>query len=266
MAYLIEFKNHKKELLRGVVDKNLKALNGAIFVHGFERNATEKKFKNSVDGLKQKTNLFRFDFSGCGLSDGKFENTTVEKMSRELEAACGAFLKENAKMKKINIVSHSLGGCIVLKWLEMTQYKVDKLVFLAPAFNQRALLRYWFVKSQYKNEKEIGWNNYQDYLDDKKFQDYIAIRKRELKEHFIQNAYFAENEKIDYQNYFEKFNLSSDKILIVHGDGDDKVPMASNDRLSKMKRIIVAGGDHDLEKPTVVKKYLPQMIRFLDKK
>ncbi|MFH1610441.1 MAG: hypothetical protein ABIA91_00975, partial [Patescibacteria group bacterium] len=71
MTQLIEFKNSKNKTLRGILDKT-SSPKGIVFVHGFERTTVERKFKIIIDKLKDKISLFRFDFSGCGLSDGDF--------------------------------------------------------------------------------------------------------------------------------------------------------------------------------------------------
>lgn len=50
--------------------------------------------------------------------------------------------------------------------------QIGKIVLIAPALNQRDLLRYWFVTGQMKKANpsiEITWQNYKDYLDEEDF-------------------------------------------------------------------------------------------------
>lgn len=56
----------------------------AVFLQGFERNATvEKKFKAFAGVLAgHGVASLRFDASGCGLSDGDFSKTTLKKKER----------------------------------------------------------------------------------------------------------------------------------------------------------------------------------------
>jgi pimeloyl-ACP methyl ester carboxylesterase len=55
----------------------------------------------------------RFDFSGCGDSEGKFEEMSVSKQVEELKAAYERLIKEKGINKnKIGIFAHSLGTVI----------------------------------------------------------------------------------------------------------------------------------------------------------
>lgn len=261
MTKLIEFKNQKGEILRGLFDEaqNDKAI---VFAHGFERTTVERKFKNLVDALVGKINLFRFDFSGCGLSDGEFSDLTADKLTSELETAL-TLLREKG-VKEFYLVAHSFGGCVALK-TAIKNADVKKLLFLAPAFNQKELMRFWFVVSQMKKEPvEIAWENFKEHLNEDAFAQDVARRERMTKEHLLLNDYFAQNEKIDFQELFAELGLDRKNILIVHGDKDDKVPPESNDKLPVEIEIIkVSGGDHDLQRPDMAEQYLDRTIEFL---
>jgi len=264
MAKLIEFKNQNSEILRGLLDE-AESEKGVIFVHGFERTTVETKFKNIVDGLKGRVNLFRFDFSGCGLSDGKFDDMTVKKLMGELKTAIGAFKKACPQVKTVSLVSHSLAGCVVTKFLSESYLEISKAIFLAPAFNQKALMRFWFTISQKKKEGiEANWDNWQEYLSEEKFQADLQVKKRMTKEHELLNDYFVQNSEIDFQEYFDKIKLPSEDMLLVHGDTDDKVPFESNNRLPQGVKVTrVTGGDHDLQRPDMARQYLDEVISFL---
>lgn len=231
MTKLIEFKNQKGEVLRGLVDKT-KSQKGIVFIHGFEGTTIEKKFRNIVDKLKDRVNLFRFDFSGCGLSDGKFEDLTIKELKDELAIAIKNFKKYCPKIKGISLVAYSLGCCVALKFISENAGKIKKVVFFAPAFNQRKLLRYW-------------------------------LKKKTLDQHTFKK-YFLENKNKDYQDLFKKSKTDFKNILIIHGDADEDVPLKTNNRLPLEIRIIkVLGGDHKLQKPDMVKQYLLRTVRFL---
>ena len=78
------------------------------------------------------------------------------------------------------------------------------------------------------------------------------------KEHWLGNSYFLENLDQDYNNDLKKI---SQRIFVVHGDRDDKVPIKSN---SIKPNIVVSGGDHDLQRPDMIEQWLPQVIKFLN--
>lgn len=260
MTQLIEFKSHQGKTLKGLLDK-ADSERGAIFIHGFERTTVERKFKVLVDALKGRNNLFRFDFSGCGLSDGDFFDFSIDKSARELTKAIDIFVK-NSGIKELILVGHSLGACIILHYLhqlknyQAEQIKISKLIFLAPAFNQKELLRYYFVKAQDKDGK-IDWENYREFLDEEEFLKDVKKPKRMTKEHWLSNEYFLENKGLDYNDLLEAV---SQEVLVIHGDSDDKVPLVRN---RKEPNIVVQGGDHDLQRPDMVEQYLGKVIEFL---
>ncbi len=262
MTKLIEFKNQSGETLRALLDK-ARSKRGVIFVHGFERTSIEKRFKLIVDELKGKVNFWRFDMADCGLSDGEFKNFTVDRSAQELAIAVNKF-RQQAEIKILTIIAHSVGGCISLHYLlnyyKSTEFIVGKLVLFAPALNQQALLRYWFTRMS-SPQRKINWHNYQKYLDEKEFLRNIKLRQRLVKNHILSNKYFLENYQQDYN---EKINqLKGQELLVVHGDKDEKVPLASN---NFEQVLIVKGGDHDLQRPDMVKQWLKPVINFIQKK
>lgn len=261
---LIEFKNHKGEVLRGLLDQG-KSKRGVIFLHGFERTTVEMKFKNLRDGLAGKANIFRFDFSGCGLSDGKFEDTSVEKMTKELEKAYAVFKKQGPQIKEFIVVGHSLSGCVALNFVAKHTPAISKMILFGPALNQKELLKYYFVRAKMLLQKIfIDWNNFHSYFLVDEYEQDLQIKKRMRKSHFITNKYFLENKDKDYQDFISKLVLAPRNILIIQGNKDDKVPLESNNNLPKgIKFIKVMNGDHDLERPDMVKQYLAKTIKFI---
>lgn len=229
-----------------------------ICLHRFERvSTTEKKFKKLADKLaERKIPSFRFDYTGCGLSDGDFKYTTVSSMKNDLEKAISAF-KRNVKLKSLVVVAHSLSACVVARY---NIEKFHKIVLISPALNQKELLRYWFVKSTYPKD-EIDWFNYRKFLDEKEFIKYCKIKLKMTKFNWISDKYFLENKDIDYASFFEK---SKSKVLHVHGEKDDKVPLESL-TISFQKKILVKEGDHDLERPDMIKQWLEKTIEFIIK-
>jgi len=257
MTQLIEFKNNDEETLRGLLD-SAESPRGIIFVHGFERTTIEAKFKLLADKLKGKINLFRFDFSGCGLSDGSFFDFSVDKSAKELQKAIECFTQQ-INITDLIIVGHSVGACIVLQYLRNYYQKeimVNKVLFFSPALNQKQLLRYYFVKNK-NRDKEITWQNFNNYLIEEEFFKDLNQSKRMSKEHWLGQNYFTECSQIDFNDFLP---LPAIKILNIHGNQDDKVPLESNKHTAD---IIINNGDHDLQRPDMVGQYLNTVIDFL---
>lgn len=257
---LISFQNHKRETLRGIFER-APSSTGVIFAHGFGRTSMEPKFKNITNKLEGKVNLFRFDFSGCGLSDGSFEDITADKLSKELGAAVLAFRERVPRLKSIRIVSHSFACAATIILCAREKDVFDRVVFLGPALNMGEILKYSFVKRRYPGGK-ITWANYKKFFDQRAFSREMKKERMMTYSHIISNLHYLENKDRDYRELMGI--IPKEKLLIVQGDSDRSIPLESQGNfLKNFKTILVKGGDHDLERPDVVAKYLPQVVSFL---
>ena len=263
---LVEFQANDS-LLRGILvtpDKRRVPENFALFLHGFERVATsEKKFKVFADKLAVAgVASFRFDFSGCGLSEGDFSVTTVARRSFECAAALAA-LEEKSFAKPVAVVAHSLGAAVLVKLLESKpEITPTALVLLAPALNQKELLRYWFVQSflsKQNPETSAEWGNYRDYLDEKEFQADCRRETRMTAVNHIGREYYLENKEVCYRI---SPAASNDRTLWIHGDADTKVPRESVQE-AFIHAITVRGGNHDLERPDVFEQWIDRAVDFV---
>ncbi len=261
---LVEFKNNNDNFLRGIaVVPEVVTGRGAVFLQGFERNATvEKKFRRMADALAARGIVsLRYDAAGCGLSDGDFSKTTLLARADELMVAVGYLRKEFA-VDKISFVAHSLGVCAIALKLKYLEGTADKMVFIAPALNQRELLRYYFVRDSMNAKNfsvEISWSNWQNYFNEKKFLADCNRPARMMRDNYLAPDYFLEAAKIDLSNYFDKIK---EMILHVHGEADRSVPLESLNT-EFHNRIIVPAGDHDLERPIFFEQWFPQAVDFL---
>ena len=263
---LIEFKNQNGEILRGIITSpDDKPRAGAIFLQGFERNATvEKKFKSMASGLaKNSIASLRFDAAGCGLSDGDFSKITINNRAQELLRAVKFFEKESGGMK-IDFMVHSLGACVLAKALNDLKSQTGKIVLIAPALNQKDLMRFYFVRDSMNQKGEqikITWDNYKQYLNEDKFLQDCARAGKMTRENYINPDYFLETKNMDFSRSFDEVK---DKILHIHGECDLSVPLESLN-VQFPNRIIVPGGDHDLERPDLWAQWFPQAVDFLTK-
>jgi pimeloyl-ACP methyl ester carboxylesterase len=264
MTKLLELDNKEGETLRMLCDEAPSDV-GIVFLHGFERTTIEYKFKNIVDALHGKVNLFRFDFSGCGMSDGEFGTITAEKYAGEIECAIQKIKQENPNITRIFLVAHSFAACPALLFISRNPGVVERMVLLGPALNQKVLHRYWFAQKQNSgSKKKITLQNYTKYMTEKDFEKYVRIASRPSKAHTVLKTYFLENKDKNYQDLFSACEISPKNILIIHGDKDEAVPIDSNDILPKgLKVVKVKGGDHDLQEVKIVKQYLKKVLAFL---
>ena len=261
ISQLIEFENQKKETLRGIIHApSAQAEHVVIFIHGFERNATvEKKFKSLSDRLAENNIAsFRWDASGCGLSDGEFKKLTIKNRTEEFVEA----LAKVASYAKVSVVVHSLGACVLDKYLSQKQSKqFVSTILLAPALNQKELLRYWFAQSQTASDNPaqiVNWKNYREHFNEILFEKDCARPGRMTKMNYLDSEYFLENNAIQYGESLQKMK----RVMHIHGDADDKVPLESVP-VSFFKKIIIKKGDHDLERPDMIEQWLESAVDFL---
>lgn len=257
---LIEFKNKSNEILRGILTFDKVDVKAVLIAGGFERSATtEKKFKVLADRLVEKgIPSLRFDYTGIGLSDGDFFQTTIKRMSKDFMQAFEV-LKEETGCEHISVIAHSLSACAVAIVIKKLSFK--EVVLIAPGLNQKDLFRYWFVISTIKEENpdiEISWHNFKKYLNEEIFIKDCKRTDKMTKTNYINAGYFLENKEKDYSRLL----TNKQNILYIYGDNDDKVP-AESLNVKFANKVIVKGGDHDLERPDMIKQWLNKAIDFI---
>lgn len=262
---LLETINDQKNILRAIytfAENNNKLV---LCLSGFESaSSTGKKFKILADNLvNQGMDTVRLDFQGHGLSDGEFRQTTVQ--SRLIDAK--KIIEEVIKQKnyqELIIIAHSLGGCVANELLEEINLKIPitKMVLFAPALNLKELLRYLFVKKQMRKinpTTEITWENFKVYLKEEEFLNDCQQKDKMTKMNYIDFAFFLENKNKDY---FNNLQTRAENILLIQGDKDKTVPGKSLPDIFPNK-IIVLGGDHNLERPDMMNQWLEKTLNFI---
>lgn len=219
-----------------------------IICHGFGGTKTSRRFVKLARALeKNRIASFRFDFEGCGDSEGNFETTTIKKQVSDLSQSLKLILKQkNINKNKIALVGHSLGAVIVALCLAKLKPLAKTLVFWAPAFNQKELLKYWATPRQLKQWKKQGF------------------LYREGKEKIIGVNYLKENENKDYSPVLTQIKTP---ILIIHGQKDDVVLARFSKKLAKnyknTKLLIFLKADHDFEDYYIQQRLIRETTNWL---
>lgn len=83
-----------------------------IFSHGFGGDMTFHLFEPIIERLNQKgIGVLRYDFNGCGKSDGKFSDMTVPNEVDDLINVV-AYTRQLPVTKNISLLGHSQGGVV----------------------------------------------------------------------------------------------------------------------------------------------------------
>ncbi len=168
---------------------------GVILCHGF----TGSKDKNFIPELaleleKQGFLTLRFDFSGNGESEGKFEDRTYTKYVEDLKSVIEWF---RSKVNKICVIGHSMGGSIAI--IEYSKYKnFDKLVLLAPG-----------IKSARKDIPKESFKG--DYVE---FVDSWGVKRR------LKIEYFEDRRRYDQIKLADSIKIPT---LVIIGSEDNVV-------------------------------------------
>ncbi len=251
----ISFKNSRDLTLKGILNYSSNTKDEVLVcLHGFERTSMERKFQALTEKVN-KINLpsFRFDFTGCGMSNGDYSEMTITQMTDDLKRAIKT-LSLNG-FKKYSFFAHSLGACVLSNLLkEDSRFcKINKIILMAPALNQRDLLRYWFVQLQRPN---TPWEEYESFFSEEKFEEYL--KEETLLSNPVHLKYFEENKDKDYSCPFR-----GEEVLHIHGMRDKVVPYESVDISYFSITNQILQGDHDMETPRHLNMWTQTVAEFL---
>ncbi len=206
------FKNKNGHNLVGVLhlpEKEKPPL--VIICHGFQGTKTERKIVLLARRLQEIGILVcRFDFEGCGDSEGDPKEITVENEVSDVYLAYKNVLKQcDINPTKIGLVGESLGS--VIATLAIIKFKIPAktVVFWSQAFDQKSLLKKWYQAEEIRKLKEKG---------------FIIRGQKE-----IGHRYYYENRNKDYSIYLSRLNVP---VLLIHGGKDEDVPLEFSQKLA----------------------------------
>ncbi len=166
----------------------------------------------------------RFDFAGCGDSEGNFEDLTVTKQIKNLGAAIYFVEKFNGIDKnRIGILGWSRGSAICI-----LRAAKDKRIKCVVSWAGEADFRETWTKSHVREAKKRG---------------YFYSRWWNIK-----TLYKAYKDELRY-NILRSLKKVRMPFLVVHGNFDENVPLTQGELLyknaNKPKKIfILKGADH----------------------
>ena len=106
-----------------------------ILLHGFIGNKVgeHRLFVKAARQFTEKGyGVFRFDFSGCGESDGDYADVTVTRQLSEVQAVLD-YVSASPQVDENNIIliGHSLGGAVA-SLTAATDHRIRKLILWSP--------------------------------------------------------------------------------------------------------------------------------------
>lgn len=245
------FKNKNGKQLIGILHlpKGKRKFPLTVICHGFGSTKTNIKYVRLARALeKSRIASLRFDFEGCGDSEGDLEEMTIKREVSDLAAALNyALSQKNISKNKVAFLGSSLGCIVVALYIVQNSFLAKTLVFWAPALNQKKLFSIWYTKSNLRK-----WRK----------QNYF-VRKEDK----IGVAYLKENIEKDYSQLLSKIKIP---ISIIHGKKDETVPPRLSKELVRnyknLKLILLPKADHKFENYYIQKRLVEETVRWLKKK
>ncbi len=194
----LNFTNSRKQSLVGVLelpDRPDSHFPVVIFAHGMGSSKESKKALELARRLKlYGIAVFRFDFTGCGESDGRFSDTLVSRLADDLKAAYNkVYSHERVDINRIGIVGSSLGGMVSI--LAVYQGLNPKtMVLISPAT------------------------------------DFKENHSKPRVEDCISNEFYLDTWKRDF---YEMAGFIKVPVLVVHGDVDDVCFLSGSRKLAE---------------------------------
>lgn len=175
-----------------------------IFVHGFvgSKVGEHRLFVKAARYFSSRGYIvFRFDFSGCGESDGDYQDVTLTKQIKELQHAIHYVAQAPyVDRENITVIGHSLGGAVSSLTVPL-QDDIQKLVLWSP------------VAKPYENIKAITGENAVQESFTNGIYDYQGFH--------LSSRFFQDLKKHDPLQAIQKFN---GYFLLIHADEDEDVP------------------------------------------
>ncbi len=227
----ISFKNNRGQKLAGVLHTPQKKTDRAIIMaHGFGVDRDE--YGEFVSAAKEFCGngfaVLRFDFGGCGESEGKFVDMTIYKEVEDLKSAI-KFIRDKG-YQRIGILGASTGGLISI--IVTSQENINVLVLWNPNVYPKKTFEKYFSSKSTTWKKEIKKGSF-------------ILEKRDKRQIIVGKKFWDEAQKINTLPIAPKIKA---KTIIIHGDEDTIVNYEDSWELFKKiegaKIEIIKGADH----------------------
>lgn len=204
-----------------------------IACHGLFSNKESDKFVTIGERFaKEGITVLRFDFRGCGESDGTIEDTTITGRREDLNAAL-SFIRIHvpSTAHNIGLLGSSMGG-----YISLLAASSDKMV--------KAIVA-WATPFSFDGLREAIANS----------------NSTQLKEDFYLDA---------GQYKADKFVPQVKNLMLIHGDSDETVPLEHAKMLNQLaeepKQLeIIKGADHSFSNIKLRKKAISYSLKWFKK-
>lgn len=182
----------------------------AIICHGFGSNKERPLLKSIADSLQAKgIASIRFDFNGCGKSEGRYEDMTVPNEIVDAEKVVG-YAMQQPWVSDISLVGHSQGGVVASMVAGNLKGSIRSVALCAPA----SVLRDDAIRGQVQGATYDAGN----------IPETVTVPGRNL---HVGRNYFVTAQTLPI---YETALQYEGPIVLVHGTADRIVPYTYSER------------------------------------
>jgi len=224
--------NNQKEKLSGVLHKANAKKSVVIVCHGHTGNK-DRPFPTGICKALRKAgiNSFRFDFSGNGESEGRFEDSTFSKEAQDLRSVVDHFCREG--YDEIGIIGHSMGAvaCVVEA---ANDKRLKFVIWVAGPVHLESSFKDLLASKQTRKIKNNGRTEIQFFKESSK--KWLTVSKK----------FFADLKKVKPLAEVKKIKVP---ILFIHGTEDEAVPVKECEMIfaeanPPKELIVIHGANH----------------------
>ena len=244
----ITIKNSYGEKLAGAFYPSKNSKNLIIFCHGRLVNKDNPFYIELCEKLFERGfNVYRFDFSGNGESEGNFLNCTITKDIEDINSVVDFFKKKNYEI--FCLIGHSQGAVEVL--LHQAKYSSAKCVVdISGLVDQRDMTTRKYTKEQINEINKKGFTKI----------EYEGKQFNISKKYFYDRAGYG-----DIRNEARKIKAP---ILVLHGTEDEDVDYSNGLKMKKIlkkndKFIPIRAADHFFKKYKYRQQVINSIIKWL---
>lgn len=233
----IKIKNKEGETLSGELNKVKKPKGLFILCHGFFGSKDNPFFDNLIPELKSLNfDVFRFDFSGNGNSEGVFGKAGPLKEKQDLLSVIEHFKDYD----NILLLGHSMGGSVVIT-VNNEVKRVKGVVAVNPVVFYSITLTDSFLKfhptvllnnmgvDELKEKVEMYKSKSEDGVTDEILENTNELLDKVTNRFVLTHSFFEQCKSVDVTDEIEKSNKP---ILLIHGRFDKIIPVSHADYLN----------------------------------
>ncbi len=250
----VEILNNFHEKLKGIENAPEAALDKyptVILTHGFAAEKTEEGMFDDIakslteDGFS----VYRFDFSGCGESEGDYSKTSLTKLIKDLRSIID-FVKKQPKVDsdRLGLVGMSFGTTVAIG---LNAPEIKSYVLLGSVANPYEVLKNLFQQYTFNPEGES-------------FRITSEGRRIKMGPQFWQDL-------LSY-NLLKKISEIRKPICIIHGEKDSAAPLQEakifyQNAKEPKKLVIIKNSDHgfyqSIERREMIKELTDWFKKYL---